>query len=92
MTSRLLTLEQAAEQLAVSTRTLRRWIASGAIPAFRHGRIVRVREIDLHRFISERMAMPAAGWQPDLHHLGGSANVALPLPLQTTARGGHDDD
>jgi excisionase family DNA binding protein len=67
----LLTLDQAAERLAVSPRTLRRWISSGLIPAFRQGRVLRLRALDLDRFIAERVsaAAPAAsagpwGWPP----------------------------
>lgn len=61
----LLTLPEAAAHLAVSPRTLRRWVAAGLIPAFRQGGVVRLRELDLDRFIAERMAIPTpAGADP----------------------------
>ncbi len=48
MPSPLLTIDQAAERLQVSTRTVRRWITEGVIPARRLGRrAVRIAEEDL---------------------------------------------
>ena len=69
MSARLLTLEEAAEQLACSTRTLRRRIDAGSLPAFRDGGLVRVRLDDLERYIAAnvtrqtlaRAGVPAAG-------------------------------
>jgi excisionase family DNA binding protein len=53
----LLRLDQVAERLGVSVATVRRRIASGELVAYRDGtRIVRVREPDLDRHISERCA------------------------------------
>jgi excisionase family DNA binding protein len=43
-THRLLTVSEAAKQLSLSERTLRRMIASGDLPAVRLGRAVRVRQ------------------------------------------------
>jgi excisionase family DNA binding protein len=62
MTGGLLTYAETARLLAVSERTLRRWVAAGAIPVFRHGRVTRVRMIDVERFMSEytTAAAPAA--------------------------------
>jgi excisionase family DNA binding protein len=69
VTGGLLTLDQAAERLAVSPRTLRRWVARGLIPAFRQGRVLRLRALDLDRFIAERMATPTpAGGEPSGGH------------------------
>jgi hypothetical protein len=47
----LLTSEDAAALLGVTTRTLRTW----DIPRFQHGRIVRYRRADLDAFIAARM-------------------------------------
>jgi excisionase family DNA binding protein len=47
----LLTVEQVAERLSVSTRTVRRLIDSGELPAHRMGRMVRVSVDDLERYI-----------------------------------------
>ena len=43
-----LSLEEAADALAVSTKTIRRWIAAGTLPAYRCGkRAIRIRLDDL---------------------------------------------
>lgn len=52
----LLKLDEAARELDVSVSTLKRRIRAGALPVFRDGRIVRVREADLVRYHLERVA------------------------------------
>ena len=43
-----LSLEEAAEAMSVSVKTIRRWIASGTIPAYRCGkRAIRIKLEDL---------------------------------------------
>lgn len=54
--SELLTLAQVAERLGCSRATVRRRVGDGSLPTFRDGRIVRVREDDLRRFVVERVA------------------------------------
>lgn len=49
--SRLMTLQEAADFLALSTRTLRRKIKSGDLPARQFGRVWRISEDDLQTFI-----------------------------------------
>jgi excisionase family DNA binding protein len=57
----LLTVDQAAERLGCSTATVRRRIASGALPVFRDGpQFVRIREDDLRRYIAERVTRASA--------------------------------
>lgn len=51
---RLLTVNAAAEQLDVCTKTIRRWIKSGALHAHRLGRQQRISEDDLLLFIQKR--------------------------------------
>jgi excisionase family DNA binding protein len=51
------TMEQIAEALGVSVRTVRRWIGSRALRAHKKGRIVRVSEADLTAFM--------AAWRED---------------------------
>jgi excisionase family DNA binding protein len=41
-----------AEALSVSTRTVRRWTASKALPAHRLGRLVRISQADLAAFLA----------------------------------------
>ena len=49
-TSKLLSLAQAAELLGLSTRTIRRRIANGQLPAYRSGRkVIRIKTTDLDR-------------------------------------------
>ena len=62
--SRLLSVFDAAELLGVSPDTVRRWIASGELPAFRHGRILRVPEVEVARFIAGHTSMPKAPPKP----------------------------
>lgn len=45
--AKALTLEQAAEQWQISTRTLRRRIAEGRLTAYRHGRAIRLKPEDV---------------------------------------------
>ena len=48
---RFYTVAQVANLLAVSTRSVRRWITGGDLPAHRFGRQVRISEIDLRTFV-----------------------------------------
>lgn len=48
MSTTLISLEDAADRLAVDTRTVRRFVASGQLGAFRVGsRLIRVRASDV---------------------------------------------
>jgi excisionase family DNA binding protein len=49
--SRLLTVGEAAKQLSLSERTLRRMIAGGDLPAVRLGRAVRIRQEDVFHLV-----------------------------------------
>jgi excisionase family DNA binding protein len=70
---RLLTIEEAAARLACSTRTLRRRIDDGSLPAFRDGGLVRVREHDLERYVAANVT------RATLKRLGvRTAGVVLP--------------
>jgi excisionase family DNA binding protein len=51
---RFLTVAEIAEVLAVSQRSVRRWIASEELLAHRFGCQVRISEIDFRAFISGR--------------------------------------
>ena len=55
---RILTVEQAAELLQVSYETARGWIQTGKIPGRKIGRVWRVLESDLLRFISTGAVIP----------------------------------
>jgi excisionase family DNA binding protein len=51
--SRLLTIEQAAEQLGVSPRMIRRLTGNRRLPFVKVGRLVRFRESDIAEFVDE---------------------------------------
>ena len=50
----LLTIDQTAKHLQVSTKTVRRWIEAGELVAHRFGRQWRISESDLQAFIRMR--------------------------------------
>ncbi len=52
--SPLLTIADVAERLRVNAKTVRRWIATGELPAYKVGRQWRVAEGDLWAFLTER--------------------------------------
>lgn len=60
MRDELLTLPQVAARLSCSVATVKRRIRSGALPAYRDGRLVRVRELDLDRYIAAHVRRSAA--------------------------------
>ena len=47
MNETLVSIREAAERLAISTATIRRWVAQRRLPAVRLGRAVRIRESDI---------------------------------------------
>jgi excisionase family DNA binding protein len=61
MDERYFTLDQVAEQLQVSRRTINRLAATGALPVIRlapQSGSVRVAESDLRKFLEERRTRP----------------------------------
>ncbi len=48
-----LTIRQVAERLQVSTRTIHRWLASGAIHAVRVNNTIRISEQEFNRVFGE---------------------------------------
>lgn len=51
--SRLLTIEEAAEQLGVTPRMIRRLTASRRLPFVKVGRLVRIRDADIATCVDE---------------------------------------
>lgn len=51
MATKLLTAAEAAERLAVSPVTVRRWLHRGHIPSVKLGRTLRVREEDVEALV-----------------------------------------
>lgn len=61
ITRRLVSLADAADALAVSTRTVRRYIAEGQLDAVRLGRkTIRIRIDSIERFVDAR---PVGNWR-----------------------------
>lgn len=61
LTRRLVTLSDAADALAVSTRTVRRYITDGQLEAVRLGRkTLRIKAESVERFID---AKPVGNWR-----------------------------
>jgi excisionase family DNA binding protein len=54
---RLLTVEEVAEFLCVSIKTVRRRIEAGELPVIRDGRLVRVHPNDLDRYVAVRRSL-----------------------------------
>ena len=52
--ARFYTVAQVANMLAVSQRSVRRWISAGELLAHRFGRQVRISEIDLRAFLAHK--------------------------------------
>jgi excisionase family DNA binding protein len=51
---RLYTVAEVADQLKVSEKQIRRWIASGELVAHRLGRQLRIADADLRAFLAQR--------------------------------------
>lgn len=52
---RLLTIPEAGELLRVSTKTIRRWITAGNLPAAKLGQQWRIRPQDLNHFVRDHL-------------------------------------
>jgi excisionase family DNA binding protein len=52
---RLLTILEAGALLRVSTKTIRRWMAAGDLPAAKLGQQWRIRPQDLNRFVRDHL-------------------------------------
>jgi excisionase family DNA binding protein len=54
-----------ADELGVDVQTVRRWIQSGKLRAFKPGKEYRVREADLEEFLAAREVRPKAAASPE---------------------------
>lgn len=52
--AKLLTPEEAAEVLRLSEDQLRRYVSLGTLPAVRIGKLIRIDEAELEKFIKEQ--------------------------------------
>ena len=53
-----LNTETAAKRLGITTRTLYRFINEGGLPAYRMGRVIRVKQTDVDEFIEHSRIEP----------------------------------
>ena len=77
-----LNTETAAKRLGITTRTLYRFINEGGLPAYRMGRVIRVKQADVDAFIERSRIEPGT-----LGHL-----YPDPVPLGGADSGGDDSD
>ncbi|HXX89138.1 MAG TPA: helix-turn-helix domain-containing protein [Acidimicrobiales bacterium] len=52
--------KEAAEHLGVTLRSLYRFIDEGALPAYKFGRVIRLQEADVERFIESCRVAPGS--------------------------------
>ncbi len=55
-----LTPKEVSELLQVSVFTVRRWIKQGELPAYKVGRLWRIRRSDLNEWLSEQRPSPGS--------------------------------
>ena len=67
---------KAAEELGVTLRTLYRFIDEGTLPAYRFGRVIRLKSVDVAAFIEAHRVEPG-----DLAHLYPPPTSREPEPV-----------
>ena len=69
-----LNTETAAKRLGITTRTLYRFINEGGLPAYRMGRVIRVKQVDVDAFIERSRIEPGTlgHLYPDPVPVGGA--------------------
>ncbi|MDA8291140.1 MAG: helix-turn-helix domain-containing protein [Actinomycetota bacterium] len=72
--ARWLSTKEASHLLGVNLRTLYRFIDEGELPAFKFGRVIRLREADVERFVESARILPGS-----LEHL-------YPEPVRSPSR------
>ncbi|MDE0579929.1 MAG: helix-turn-helix domain-containing protein [Acidimicrobiia bacterium] len=77
-----LNTETAAKRLGITTRTLYRFINEGGLPAYRMGRVIRVKQADVDAFIERSRIEPGT-----LGHL-----YPDPVPVGSADAEGDDSD
>jgi excisionase family DNA binding protein len=56
-----LTLQEIADELKLHIETVREWVRTKQLPAYRVGRDYRVKRADLDKFLKERRTKPDEG-------------------------------
>ncbi len=57
---RWMSTKEAAEHLGVTLRSLYRFIDEGALPAYKFGRVIRLKEMDVEQFIESSRISPGS--------------------------------
>lgn len=57
---RWMSTRETSERLGITLRTLYRFIDEGQLPAYKFGRVIRLREDDVERFIEQARISPGA--------------------------------
>ncbi len=65
MAAKLLTPEQAASRLAVSSRSIREWLRNGKLKGVKAGKLWRIRDNDIDDFLDHGREEREAGTQSD---------------------------
>lgn len=89
-----LSVNEAAEQLHVSSGTVRRWIGAGKLPATRRGRYLRIRQSDVTRLTGNSAGInsgAAAALRPGspaalLHYMRNGPHYATPADVDELDR------
>jgi excisionase family DNA binding protein len=68
--TRWLSTRTAADQLGITTRTLYRLIDSGQLPAYKFGRVIRLKEDEVEAFVESARIVPG-----ELEHLYGDSGA-----------------
>jgi excisionase family DNA binding protein len=73
--------KEASARLGVTLRSLYRFIDEGALPAYRFGRVIRLKLEDVDRFIEQCRIAPGSleHLYPELKHGGGAADAGSAL-------------
>jgi excisionase family DNA binding protein len=87
----LLTVRDAADEVARTPETIRRWVWSGRLPATKQGNRLTVRRDDLHRLIGASPPSDLAAWVAELtsdraRHTGAPTRSAADLVLSDRRR------
>jgi len=69
-TTKWLSTKEAAEMLGVTARTVYRFIDEGNLPAYKFGRVIRVKAVDLEDFVEGCRVEPGSisHLYPEGHH------------------------
>lgn len=81
-----LSVQKAASELEVTTRTIYRFINDGKLAAYRIGRVYRIRRADLQRFLDDAALQPG-----DLDHLVEDGREAGSDPEPRAGRGNRSE-